>query len=83
MRWEYLSWTDPTYQTTKEVKFLDELGISELAQPTKHTLNIVAMNGISRPPLAIAFAQFNSNHQGTDSKAEGPVPLPHINVLLI
>jgi hypothetical protein len=31
------NWPDPTYQTTKGVEFLDELGISELDQPTKHT----------------------------------------------
>jgi hypothetical protein len=31
------NWPDPTYQTKKGVEFLDELGISELDQPTKHT----------------------------------------------
>jgi hypothetical protein len=31
---------EPTYQTIKDVEFKDELGISEVVQPTKHILQI-------------------------------------------
>jgi hypothetical protein len=47
MRWESLRWLDPTYQTTKRVKFSDELRISGLAQPTKHTLSVMRSHNLS------------------------------------
>jgi hypothetical protein len=40
MRWEVPESPEPTYQTTKRGKMMYEVRISEVSQPTKHTLNV-------------------------------------------
>jgi hypothetical protein len=40
VRWALPRWTEPGYQTLKSEKRWDEVKISELDQPTKHTRSV-------------------------------------------